>query len=263
MKNNVFHFVFCEERHQPQDKSEPFVYEMIRTNIPCLFVTNVPTFTIFLNKFPKDQEITVWVHHQANKHDEDKFKRYLGESTGAEIIDTFPNIKFKYITRAPNHPSKSSDKNKTEIISMDEIFAEIKNQANFQKISDFVNLEKLANQDFKNNHPLAQPNITIKTNYGVVSSGNENSISNKVSIKEKKEYLSRELKNAKVEQKDVDEILEIISTEEPDINEGKFGKKTNEWIQKMIGKSLDGSWQVSVGAAAGILTELLKGFWGM
>ncbi len=57
-KENVFHFVFCEDRINREDEFRPFVYEMLQTNIPFLFVTDVPNFNIF-NKFPSEQLVTV------------------------------------------------------------------------------------------------------------------------------------------------------------------------------------------------------------
>lgn len=138
MKTNVFNFVFCEDRIIHEDEFEPFVYEMLQTNIPFLFVTDVPGFNIYLNKFSKNQVVTVWVHHQANHLKTDKFGRYLGEKIGAELIDSYPNLKFKYITRAPNHPAKSDDKKKTPIILLNDIYQEIKDPNNFQRISDFL-----------------------------------------------------------------------------------------------------------------------------
>jgi len=138
MKNeNVFNFVFCEDRIMHQQELEPFVYEMLQTNIPFLFVTDVPNFKIYLKKFAVDQLITVWVHHQANYVKTDNFGRYLGEKVGAELITNYPNLKFKYITRALNHPHNADDKRRTPIIILNDIYEEIKNPENFQQISDF------------------------------------------------------------------------------------------------------------------------------
>lgn len=136
-KNNVFHFIFVEDNFNPQDKLEPFVYEMLQTNIPFIFVTDEPLFSVFLEKFPKDQLISVWIHHQANHYKTDKFGRYLGENMGAKLINKYPILKFKYVTRAPVHPAKSDDKKRNPIISLNDIYDEIKDSQNYQKISDF------------------------------------------------------------------------------------------------------------------------------
>lgn len=146
-KENVFHFVFCEDRINPKDTIEPFVYEMLQTNIPFLFVTDVPSFSIFLDKFPNTQLVTVWIHHQANHLKTDEYGRYLGENIGAKLIDAFPSLKFKYITRAPNHPAKSDDKKRHPIILLNDIYDEIKDNSNFQKISDFRTVQKIEKDD--------------------------------------------------------------------------------------------------------------------
>lgn len=266
MKENIWHFIFCEDRHNPLDASEPFVYEMIRTNIPVLFVTSVYTFTILLNKFEKSQLITVWIHHQANTHDIDTFGRYHGETIGAELINAFPRLKFKYITRARNHPSKSDDKNRTEIISLENIFYEIKKTENIQMISDFFDIEefKQIQEMAKKGDLKGQTTITVGGNFsGILNIGDKNDISNKVIIKNNDEYLVKELERLKVSQEDIKELINILKSDLPDYDNKKFGKATNNWIQKMLGKALEGTWQIGIETAGGILAQLLIGYFGM
>ena len=43
----------------------------------------------------------------------------------------------------------------------------------------------------------------------------------------------------------------------------KFGGKVNTWIQKMVGKALDSSWQISVGAAGNILAGSIQSYYGL
>lgn len=136
-KEKVFHFVFAEDKINPKDKLEPFVFEMLQTNIPCIFVTDEPMFSLWLDKFSNDQLISVWVHHQASSLKTDEYGRYLGENIGAKLINKYPKLKFKYLTRAPKHPAKSGDKNQNPIISLNDIYGAIKDENNFQLISDF------------------------------------------------------------------------------------------------------------------------------
>ena len=96
----------------------------------------------------------------------------------------------------------------------------------------------------------------------VINSGNENSIKAKVTIvKGDKESLRKELIKAKVHQEDVNQLLAVID-DEPPISKDNFGEGVNNWIQKMIGKALNGSWQVSIGAAGNILAETLQRYYG-
>jgi hypothetical protein len=152
-KDNVFNFIFVEDRFNPQDELEPFVYEMLQTNIPFIFVTDEPLFSIYLGKFSKDQLVSVWIHHQANHNKTDKFGRYLGENTGAKLIDKYPGLKFKYVTRAPEHPLNSNDKKRSPIISLNDIYDEIKDSKNFQKISDF-NIEQKKSEIQNSSNPV-------------------------------------------------------------------------------------------------------------
>ncbi len=58
-------------------------------------------------------------------------------------------------------------------------------------------------------------------------------------------------------------MLEKIIEEESAIEEkDKFGPKVKNWIYRMIGKAVDGSWQIAVGTAGGVLAEILNHFYG-
>lgn len=97
----------------------------------------------------------------------------------------------------------------------------------------------------------------------IVNNGNENTISAGIDIKKgDKEYLRQELIKAKVAQGDVDELLAIVDDELP-ISKGAFGVAVNDWIKKMLSKAVDGSWQVSIGAAGNILSEALQRHYGL
>lgn len=123
---------------------------------------------------------------------------------------------------------------------------------------------KKINKTTKNDLVTNKPTITIGDNFsGAFIVGDKSGITNKVAIKKRIEHLSNELKKNKVPQEDIDELVNILESEQPNLEEEKFGKKANNWILKMVGKSLEGTWEVGVGTSAGLLTELLKGFFGM
>ncbi len=42
-----------------------------------------------------------------------------------------------------------------------------------------------------------------------------------------------------------------------------LGKSVSRWLGKMVQKSAEGTWEIGVGTAAGILTEALKAFYGL
>ena len=39
--------------------------------------------------------------------------------------------------------------------------------------------------------------------------------------------------------------------------------RVNNWIKKMMNKSLDGSWQIGIGTAGTLLADAIKGYYGM
>lgn len=106
----------------------------------------------------------------------------------------------------------------------------------------------------------------IKTiGYGnTISAGDFNTINSTIIINQGNiDEFKEELRKYNVSEEDVTEIAEIIQNEKPEVASGKFGTKTNNWIKKMISKTLDGTWQIATGTAGGLLVELIKNYYGM
>lgn len=106
-------------------------------------------------------------------------------------------------------------------------------------------------------------NNTINNNGdgNVVNTGANSTINATINIsKGNKEALVDTLRNNGVDNNDIAELLTVIDTETPEGN--GFGTKVNGWFQKMISKSLDGTWQVGIGAAGTLLAEALKAYYG-
>lgn len=98
----------------------------------------------------------------------------------------------------------------------------------------------------------------------ILNTGDNVKISANITVKKKdKVSLKRILTENGVNEQDIDELLEIIDKDEPNKGTKAFGEKVNEWIQKMIGKALNGSWQISVGAAGTLLSKLIMDYYGM
>ncbi|WP_026451471.1 hypothetical protein [Aequorivita capsosiphonis] len=107
-------------------------------------------------------------------------------------------------------------------------------------------------------------NTIIQGDGNVLNTGTKVQIKNSPKIKKNsKKDLTSELKKIGVEDEDIVELAEIIDAEEPDIDNNKFGVIVNKWIGKMIQKSIDGSWNVSIGAAGSILSEIIQKYYGM
>jgi len=107
-------------------------------------------------------------------------------------------------------------------------------------------------------------NNLIDGDGNIINTGSKVKISNSITInKGDRESLSNLLKDNGMQVEDIDEIIEIIDQEEPDYETKKLGRRASEWMKKMIGKSIDGSWQIGVGAAGELLATALGNYYGM
>lgn len=66
-----------------------------------------------------------------------------------------------------------------------------------------------------------------------------------------------------VSEQDIDELKEIVETEKPDTGNKTLGSKANGWIAKMVGKCLDGTWAIGIGAAGKLLADGIKAYYGL
>ena len=132
---------------------------------------------------------------------------------------------------------------------------------------EFGNITEIEELKTKHKQITHIMNKTIITNTGdgnVVNTGNDTKISATITInKGNKDELSKYLQDVGISQSDTEELVAIIDSEEPDKENRTFGKKVNNWIQKMIGKALDNSWNIGIGAAGSILGEAIMRYYGM
>jgi hypothetical protein len=99
--------------------------------------------------------------------------------------------------------------------------------------------------------------------------GNINSLGDKAKInttisiqKNNQMQLSEALKQQNVPPEDIDELLTIVDIE-PATELNQFGQKVGLWIHKMLGKAVDGGWKIGIGAAGGILAEIINHYYGL
>lgn len=131
---------------------------------------------------------------------------------------------------------------------------------------EFGSLTEIADLQKKNEKITTIMNQTIiSTGDGnILSTGDNAKIKASITIqKGDKEALRQKLLENAISSQDADDLITILEVEEPDRVTGNFGPKVNSWIQKMIGKALDGSWQISLGAAGSLLAELLQYYYGL
>ncbi|MBC5836191.1 hypothetical protein G6N05_14850 [Flavobacterium sp. F372] len=107
-------------------------------------------------------------------------------------------------------------------------------------------------------------NTIINGDGNVLNTGKNSKITNTSNInKGFKEDLINHLKDIGLSEEDTSEIIEIIDSETPDFQNEKFGVNVNTWIAKMISKTINGSWNVGIGAAGTLLAEAIKKYYGM
>ena len=96
-----------------------------------------------------------------------------------------------------------------------------------------------------------------------IVTGNNNKVTTNTSIiKGNLEALKKELSTNNLPRTDIAEIIEIVQHERP-TTDGQLGLRTMGWVEKMKQKAIDGTWEVSVAAAGGVLVELIKSFFGL
>lgn len=153
------------------------------------------------------------------------------------------------------------------VSSVSNIIAQVRNRLldfMLEIDSQYGSLTELKNDSDKNvTRIMHQTIINTNGDGNVVTNGSENEVTANIKIdKSNKEQLKDVLRKNNVDDSDVLELLEIIDTEDHNAENKSFGTKTNNWFKKMLGKSLDGSWQVAIGAAGNILATAIQQYLG-
>lgn len=106
-------------------------------------------------------------------------------------------------------------------------------------------------------HAIFGNNATI-----VVGSHNKQQVTN-VIVKGDFDTLTSTLKSSGVGDEDVADLKAAIDADKdaPELEEKKFGPRVKAWMQKMLGKAVEASWQIELAVAGGLLTEALKAYY--
>lgn len=106
-------------------------------------------------------------------------------------------------------------------------------------------------------------------NLGSMANHNENSNINQIStntltiIKGDFNSLAANLRSHGIEENDIQELQTIIDVGPLPQSSNEYSTYLRDWMKKMIGRSIDGSWQVAVGAAGSILATGLQNYFGI
>jgi hypothetical protein len=96
----------------------------------------------------------------------------------------------------------------------------------------------------------------------IVGDRNKQSVRNKKIIKGNFEILKEELLKNGIKTSDVEELKQIIDTDEVNPEKKEFGTKVKTWISKMMTKAIDGTWKIGLGAAGKLLADSLQSYYG-
>lgn len=137
------------------------------------------------------------------------------------------------------------------------------------KLLEFIlELEKeTKEEDMQNISDKAVDKILSTTIIGdnnVVVSGDNNIQTVNISIKKGDiESFTKFLEKYNVEKNDIQEIINIFKDEKPNYENKELGPKAKSWLSKMLSKSIQGAWDISVNIAANLLTGAINNFYGL
>ncbi len=121
--------------------------------------------------------------------------------------------------------------------------------------------DKASNFDAANlfNHTIFGDNTTI-----VVGSENTQTVTN-TNTKNNFEALANELKSNGVSDDDVIVLKQAIESDSnfPVQNRNEFGPEVKSWMQRMMSKAIETSWQIELGVAGSLLATALNNFYGL
>ncbi len=133
--------------------------------------------------------------------------------------------------------------------------------------SEFGNIAEIEELKTKRTEIATIMSQTIINNTGdgnILNTGENAQINATINItKGNVEELIKHLESIGLNSDDTSELVEIIDEEVPNFENKTFGQKVNQWTQKMLGKALDGTWNVGIGAAGNLIAEALKNYYGM
>jgi hypothetical protein len=132
-----------------------------------------------------------------------------------------------------------------------------KQYGNLTEIKDLTNKNKEITQI------MAKTIINTTGDGYLINTGNDNDIKATINIdKSNKEHLEIFLREKGVPQEEIKELTQIIDSDDHNLPAKCFGTKTRSWIQKMMGKSLDGTWNIAIGAAGELLASAIGHYLG-
>ncbi|MEM7621285.1 MAG: response regulator receiver protein [Pseudomonadota bacterium] len=122
-------------------------------------------------------------------------------------------------------------------------------------------------EDIKSS-PLDIGNLLNNTMFGdhatiIIGDYNTQNVSTSI-VKNDLESLVSFLSSKGISDNDTKDLVQAIEIDGDDIDfeNEKPGSKVSEWMKKMLGKAVDATWQINVGAAGGVLAAAIAEYYG-
>lgn len=130
------------------------------------------------------------------------------------------------------------------------------------RLQDFIGKTKITMDNKTNNSGFSGNVIGDNFSGNTIIIGDHNQVKTIQIQNGNFDSLKDLLERNNVSSEDIEELREIVTTEEPNIETKTLGTKTNGWIAKMVNKCLDGSWAIGIGAAGKLLADGIKAYYG-
>jgi hypothetical protein len=130
-----------------------------------------------------------------------------------------------------------------------------------------ISLSKFKANQKVNNDTIVQIMNTTITNNGdgnIVNTGANANLNITTTIeKGNVQKFADALTSLGIEAKEIDEIIEIVQTDPPNLETKTLGLKTSSWIGKMTGLAISGLSKVPIEIITGVVVECIKKFVGL
>jgi chemotaxis receptor (MCP) glutamine deamidase CheD len=95
----------------------------------------------------------------------------------------------------------------------------------------------------------------------VVGNHNHQQITN-TAAKNDKAVLAAELRKHGVGEEDIQAIHAALDEDPVPVVAGQYGPAVQGWMKRMLGRAVDASWNIPVGAAGNLLATLVQNYYG-
>jgi len=136
--------------------------------------------------------------------------------------------------------------------------------------TDYPEIDGMINKPMKEDNEISRTishhmaNINITGDGNVINTGLNSTINVKTKINKNDLVAFQEaLRKLNISEDDIQEISGIVQNEAKKIKDNVLDIKSQSWINKMISKAKDGSWEIALNTVAGTLTSIISKFYGL